>query len=96
MLAGEFDLIPEDINWKDTGCEVHSSCLKCPREKCIEEESRGRQKLRMNARSRQMALLRRQGKNVTEIARLYSVSERTVQRSLSGFYLRDKVRSENG
>lgn len=83
MLTREFDIIPDDINWKDTGCEIYSSCLNCPLDKCMEEEPRGRQRLRMLARSNRMAELREQGKSIPEIARCFQVSQRTVQRALA-------------
>jgi DNA-binding transcriptional ArsR family regulator len=83
MLTREFDIIPDDVNWKDTGCEIYSSCLNCPLDKCMEEEPRGRQRLRMLARSKRMAELRDQGKSICEIARGFQVSPRTVQRALA-------------
>ena len=83
VTTGEFDLIPDYLNWKDSGCELFDSCLSCPRTKCIEEEPHGRQKRRMNARANRMAALKGQGKSAKEIARLFEVSIRTVQRSLA-------------
>lgn len=76
-------LLPDDSNWKDNGCELFSACLSCPLPTCIEERPRGKQKLRMLARAEYMAELRRQGKGTREIAALFQVSQRTVQRALS-------------
>ena len=89
MLTREFDIIPDDVNWKDTGCEIFPSCLNCPLDRCMEEEPRGRQKLRMMARSNRMTELRDRGKSISEIARYFQVSQRTVQRALS------RARNEN-
>ena len=89
MLTREFDIIPDDVNWKDTGCEIFPSCLNCPLDRCMEEEPRGRQKLRMMARSNRMTQLREQGKSISEIARCFQVSQRTVQRALA------RARNEN-
>lgn len=89
MLTREFDIIPDDVNWKDTGCEIYPSCLNCPLDKCMEEEPRGRQRLRMLARSTRIAELKDQGKSISEIARYFQVSPRTVQRALA------KVRETN-
>jgi DNA-binding NarL/FixJ family response regulator len=83
MLTREFDIIPDDINWKDTGCEIYPSCLNCPLDKCMEEEPRGKQRLRMLSRSHRMAELRQEGKSIPEIARCFQVSPRTVQRALA-------------
>ena len=83
MLIKEFDIIPDDINWRDTGCEIFSSCLNCPLEKCMEDEPRGRQRLRMMARSKRMLELKSRGKSISEISRIFQVSQRTVQRALA-------------
>jgi len=82
MVWSELDLLPEEINWRDEGCEVFPSCLNCPLPRCIEEELGGQQRLRLAARSQQMVELRRGGKSVREIAELFGVSQRTVQRAL--------------
>jgi len=82
MIGGEIDLIPDDINWRDRGCEYFPSCLNCPLPKCLEDEPRGQQRLRMRARRTRMVELRQMGKSVKEIAELFGVSKRTVQRAL--------------
>ncbi|HEX7364252.1 MAG TPA: helix-turn-helix domain-containing protein [Dehalococcoidia bacterium] len=82
MIGIEVDLVPDDINWRDHGCEFFPSCLNCPLPKCVEDEPRGQQRLRMAARQRRMTELRYIGKTVTEIAALFCVSTRTVQRAL--------------
>jgi len=83
MIGGELDLLPDEIEWRDQGCELFPSCLNCPLPKCVEDEPRGQQRLRMEARKRRMAELRRRGQSVKEIAGLFGVSRRTVQRALS-------------
>jgi DNA-binding CsgD family transcriptional regulator len=82
MISGEIDLLPDEIEWRDQGCEFFPSCLNCPLPKCIEDEPRGQQRLRMASRKRRMEELRRLGKSVREIAELFGVSTRTVQRAL--------------
>jgi len=82
MIGGELDLLPDQVEWRDEGCEFFSSCLNCPLPKCVEDEPRGQQRLRMEARKRRMAELRRRGQSVKEIAGLFGVSRRTVQRAL--------------
>jgi len=83
QTAAKTDSLPDDSNWKDHGCEFHPACLSCPLSSCIEEQPRGKQKLRMLARAGHMAQLKRQGKTTGEIARLFGVSQRTVQRVLA-------------
>jgi len=82
MVGGALGLLPEGVDWRDRGCELFPSCLSCPLPRCIEEESRGKQRLKVLARARRMAELRRDGKSVKEIAELFGVSKRTVQRGL--------------
>ena len=74
-------LLPEEVDWRDRGCELFPSCLNCPLPKCI-EEPRARQMLRMSARARRMAELKRDGKSIKEIAEVFGVSKRTVERAL--------------
>jgi DNA-binding transcriptional ArsR family regulator len=83
MIPSELDLLPEDIHWKDEGCELFPSCLGCPMPRCIEEEPRGKQRLRMQSRAEAMAALRDSGRTVGEIAAACNVSIRTVQRALA-------------
>ena len=83
MVVTDADLLPEQVSWRDEGCELFPSCLNCPLPGCIEEEPRGKQRLRMLARARRMAELRRDGKSIKEIAELFGVTKRTVQRALA-------------
>jgi len=82
MVGSELNLLPDEINWRDEGCEVFQACLSCPLPRCVEEEPRGQQRLRLAARNKRMVELRRSGKSVTDIAGLFGVSQRTVQRAL--------------
>ncbi len=82
MVDSELALLPEEIDWRDEGCEVFGSCLNCPLPRCLEEEPRGRQRLRLAVRNKRMVELRQGGKSVKEIAGLFGVSQRTVQRAL--------------
>jgi hypothetical protein len=75
--------LPDNTEWRDEGCEFFPACLACPLPRCIEEEPRARQRLKMIARSSRMAKLKRDGKSIMEIALLFQVSQRTVQRALA-------------
>ena len=86
MIGSELELLPDDIEWRDRGCELFPACLNCPLPRCVEEEPRGQQRLRMEARKRRMAEMRVGGKTIREIARLFGVSIRTVQRALRRDY----------
>jgi len=83
MADEEFELLPDEVQWRDEGCEVFPSCLGCPLPRCLEEEPRGKQRLRLSTRARRLAELKRSGKSVKDIAALFGISVRTVQRALA-------------
>jgi len=76
--------MPEEVDWRDAGCELFPSCLNCPLSRCIEEESRGRQRLRQQAMRQQVVELRWMGRSTEEIGAILGISIRTVQRTLKG------------
>ena len=76
MHGDELDLLPEEINWRDEGCEVFGSCLNCPLPRCVEEELRGQQRLRLAAR----------GMSNSEIAEALFISLRTVKGHLAEIF----------
>ena len=77
-----YDLLPEEFPYEDRGCELASSCLDCPFSRCLEEEPWGKEKFLKVRRAERMLELREEGKSVNEIARIFEVSPRTVQRWL--------------
>lgn len=80
-MTGE-DSRPEFVHYKDEGCELASSCLECPFEKCILEEG-GVVTLRKKERNQAIKKLAGKGVSVPELADRYGVSPRTIQRVLS-------------
>ena len=79
----EHDLPPEYCRYRDEGCEFADSCLDCPLPKCIYDEPRGRQRWLKRSRDREMTnLFNSEGKGVKEVALIFGVSQRTVQRAL--------------
>jgi hypothetical protein len=82
MTTEEIDLLPEYIDWKDKGCDLCPTCLDCALPRCVEEEPRGKQRLRMKTRSQQIAAMKQAGKSIDEIAKAFGISTRTVHRAL--------------
>ncbi len=78
----DLDLPPEYCHYRDEGCELASSCLNCPFAKCIYDEPGGKQHWLKRLRAREMARLFNGGKKVKELALIFGVSQRTVQRAL--------------
>lgn len=75
------DALPEHYDYRDTGCEIAPSCLRCPLPVCKYElpkrELRGQL-----ARMARVAELRDAGMTVMAIAVQVGASKRTVQRDL--------------
>ena len=79
----ELDLPPEYYQYRDEGCEFAGSCLNCPFTKCIYEEPRGRQRWLKRQRDKEIVrLFNTEGKGVKELAPMFGLSQRTVQRVL--------------
>ena len=81
----EVDLPPEYCHYRDEGCEFASSCLNCPFARCVYDEHGGRQRHTKRLRNSEMArLFTKEGKGVRELALMFGISQRTVQRALKG------------
>jgi hypothetical protein len=83
------DSLPEHYRYQDDGCELASACLDCPFPCCVFEVPRGKQVLIKGQRDSEIARLFREGnRNVSELARHFAVSVRTVQRVLQRHQVR--------
>ena len=86
----EFDLPPEYCRYQDEGCELatthlgyKSNCLDCPFPQCIYDEPRGRQRCAKRLRDREITrLFHTEGKGIKELALMFCLSQRTIQRAL--------------
>ncbi len=79
------DLTPEYCHYRDEGCDLADSCLICPFPRCIYDVPRGRQRLVKGQRDEEITnLFSRGGKGMKEVASMFGVSQRTVQRALKG------------
>jgi DNA-binding transcriptional ArsR family regulator len=77
-----WDLLPEEFPYEDKGCELFPSCLNCPFPDCLKEKPWGKERFLKRRRAERMMKLKQEGKSVKEIARIFEVSPRTVQRWL--------------
>ena len=80
--SDEKDLRPEYCRYQDEGCEYAPACLDCPFPQCLYDAPRGRQRWLKELRDREIARLYREGRMVAELAEIFEVSLRTVQRAL--------------
>ena len=79
----EADLRPEYCQYQDEGCDLANSCLNCPFTRCIYDEPGGKQRWLKRLRAREMArLFTTKRKGIPELALMFGVSRRTVQRAL--------------
>ena len=79
----QLDLLPEYCHYQDGGCEFASSCLNCPFPQCIYDQPWGRQRWLKKLRAGEIIrLFAVEGKGVKELATMFGVSQRTIQRAL--------------
>jgi len=76
------DLPPEYCRYRDEGCEYARSCLRCPFPQCLYDEPRGRQRWMKGLRNREINRLFSGGRKIKELALMFGVSQRTIQRAL--------------
>ena len=81
--------LPENYNYRDTGCELAPSCLECPLAVCKYDDPTYGRSNRTVFRDREIVRLRTQGSKVSEIAKSVCTSERTVYRVIQRD--RDKI-----
>ena len=78
-----WDILPEHYPYRDQGCEVSPSCLRCPLPRCKHDDPGF---LRRDARDRRDAKImetrRRERLSVPQLAQRFRVSERTVFRAM--------------
>ncbi|MEX0799847.1 MAG: helix-turn-helix domain-containing protein [Dehalococcoidia bacterium] len=77
------DALPEEISYRDDGCDIHPHCLTCPLPRCRYDEPGGLRAMLNAYRDERIVALRRDGAPVDHIAERYSLSRRTVFRILS-------------
>ena len=91
----EHDLPPEFCRYRDEGCDLAASCLNCPFPQCVYEQPGGRQHWLKMIRNREIVRqFTKEGKKIKELALMFGVSTRTVQRAL-GKTLAKGERSKN-
>ena len=77
------DLPPEYCHYRDEGCELAGSCLNCPFPQCVYDEPGGRQHWLKRLRNREITrMFCAEGKGAKELASMFGLSQRTIQRAL--------------
>ena len=63
-------------------CRLSGSCLKCRFVRCVYDRPWGKRQQLKNRRNRNVLRLFQLGKDTRELARMFGVSRRTVQRAV--------------
>ena len=75
------DRSPEYSGYRDQGCALSPSCLKCPLPRCRHDaQADGRQNSRELRNREILSQIKVARKSVAELAKCYGVSKRTIQR----------------
>lgn len=78
------DALPEHVRYRDEGCDVFDSCLRCPLPRCRYDVPGGVRTLLNRARDREIRRLRDEtALSIEAIAARFHVSRRTVFRVLA-------------
>ena len=74
------DLLADEFECKDEGCDLFPSCLNCPLPRCRYDKEGRRAKNEL--RDEEISRLKGEGQSVKELADRFELSKRTVHRIL--------------
>jgi hypothetical protein len=77
------DPLPEQVQYRDDGCEVSPSCLTCPLPVCRYEIRGGLAALQRLPRDAELLDEHRKGAGIESLCRRFNLSRRTVFRILA-------------
>jgi hypothetical protein len=77
------DALPEQTGYRDTGCELSPSCLRCPLERCRYEEPGGIRTVERAPRDCALRQRRAEGVGIMSLVEEFGMSRRSVFRSLA-------------
>lgn len=77
------DALPEYLEYRDSGCEVAPSCLRCPLVRCRYDEPGGVRSLLQTTRDEAVRRRRAEGVGIDALAREFGISRRSVFRILA-------------
>lgn len=84
VRARAADSVPEETHYRDTGCEVSPSCLRCPLPACVYDQPvADRHAARRDRDAEIRRLYHERGADVTGLAKRFGVSRRTIHRALA-------------
>jgi len=82
-LPSRVDALPEHVEYRDTGCDLYPSCLRCPLVRCRFDDPGGAAGILRSGRDASiLRLSHEQGVCVDELAAMFGLSRRTIFRVL--------------
>ena len=77
------DALPEHLDYRDGGCDLSPTCLRCPLVRCRYDEPGGARKLLQSTRDLVVQQRREEGAGVDALAEEFAISRRSVFRILA-------------
>ena len=82
-MAAILDAVPENYPYRDDGCQVSPSCLRCPLPQCKYDDPGWFQREKRRGRDEEViAVMHQQDLSVSEAAARFDISQRTIFRIL--------------
>ena len=81
-MLSSIDVLPDRYPYRDDGCELSPSCLRCPLPQCKYDDPSWFHKQRRDARNLEVVTLCKEGLSVSEASSRFSLSQRTIFRIL--------------
>ena len=77
------DALPENLEYRDSGCDLYPSCLHCPLPRCRYDDPAGAAGMLRTGRDASiLRLAERDGMPVDRLAEMFGLSRRTIFRVL--------------
>jgi hypothetical protein len=77
------DALPEHLDYRDTGCELSPTCLRCPLARCRYDEPGGARRMLQSSRDVTVRSFREEGAGIDALAAQFGISRRSVFRILA-------------
>ena len=77
------DALPEHLEYRDSGCDLAPSCLRCPLVRCRYDEPGGARRLLQEPRDEAVLRRRDEGIAIDAVAQEFGLSRRSVFRILA-------------
>ncbi len=86
IIESPVDVLPEESDYPDRGCDLCPVCLNCPLPRCRYDEPPSKRYEGKRRRDREIQRLRRaEGSGIKDLASTFGLSRRTIHRILRRF-----------